>query len=91
MDKWASLDGVDHSLMDCVGNDLLRVDFVVLELHVEEVPPMLLLLQLQKMVTLVVLAVLVVVLTLVILAVVSVVEPISVCVVSLEAFVALLH
>ena len=49
---------------------------------------MLLLLLLQKMVTLVVLAV---VLTLVILVVVFVVEPISVCVVLLEAFVAPLH
>ena len=52
---------------------------------------MLLLLLLQMMVTLEVLAVLAVELTLVILVVVSIVEPISVCVVSLKAFVALLH
>ena len=49
---------------------------------------MLLLLLLQMMVML---AVLVVVLTLVILVVISVVEPISVCIVSLEAVVAPLH
>ena len=52
---------------------------------------MVLLLVLQKMVTLAVLEVLAVVLTSIILVVVPVVEPISVCVVSLEAFDALLH
>ena len=52
---------------------------------------MLLLLLLQKMVTLAVLVVLAVVLTLVIHVVVFIVESISICVVSLEAFVALLH
>ena len=52
---------------------------------------MLLLLLLQKMVMLAVLAVLAVVLTLVMFVVISVVESISVCVVSLEAFVAPLH
>ena len=52
---------------------------------------MLLLLVLQKMVTLAVLEVLAVVLTSVILVVVPVVEPISVCVVSLEAVVVPLH
>ena len=62
--------------------------YVVPELHVEEVPLMLLLLPLQMMVMLAVLAV---VLIVVIFVVVSVVLSISVCVVSLEAFVAPLH